>query len=102
LPVFEPSVKTGGAEDASGRPALNVAQHIDHLSIRVAGEEAANVPRLEGQRVDNLRARLDRCRVAGVHVIHLNRDIGDDRGGGVVVMRLIWAPGRSGSARVTI
>ena len=24
------------------------------------------------------------CRVAGVHVIHLNRDIGDDRGGGVV------------------
>ena len=50
----------------------------------VAGEEAANVPRLEGQRVGNLRARLDRCRVAGVHVIHLNRDIGDDRGGGVV------------------
>ena len=29
-------------------------------------------------------ARLDRCRVAGVHVINLNRDIGDDRGGGVV------------------
>jgi hypothetical protein len=24
------------------------------------------------------------ARVAGVHVIHLNRDIGDDRGGGVV------------------
>ena len=44
----------------------------------------ANVPRLEGPRVDNLRARLDRCRVAGAHVIHLNRDSGDDRGGGVV------------------
>src|SRR5271165_1397882 len=50
----------------------------------VAGEEAANVPRLEGQRAGNLRARLDRCRVAGVRVIHLNRDIGGDRGGGVV------------------
>jgi hypothetical protein len=50
----------------------------------VAGDEAANVPWLEGQRAGNLRARLDRCRVAGVHVIHLNRDIGDDRSGGVV------------------
>ena len=61
-----------------------MAQHIDHMSIRVADEEAANAPRLEGQRVGNLRARLDRCLGSGVHVIHLNRDIGDDRGGGVV------------------
>ena len=50
----------------------------------VAGEEAANVPRFEGQRAGNLRARLDRCRVAGVRVIRLNRDTGDDGGGGVV------------------
>lgn len=64
---------------------------IEGLALRKPAASAAHVHRQvtevaerEGWRVDNLRARLDRCRVAGVHVIHLNRDIGDDRGGGVV------------------
>jgi hypothetical protein len=54
----------------------------DCCPSRAIGKDGS--PRLEGQRVDNLRGRLDRCGVAGVQVIHLNRDIGDDRGGGVV------------------
>ena len=65
----------------------------------VAVEEAANAPRLEGQRAGNLRARLDRCRVAGVRVIHLNRDIGDDRGGGVVGHEADLGAGPSGIGR---
>jgi hypothetical protein len=56
---------------------------IEGLALRKPAASAAHVHRQvtevaerEGWRVDNLRARLDRCRVAGVHVIHLNRDIG--------------------------
>jgi len=45
------------------------------MFIRVADEEAANAPRLKGQGVGNLRACLDRRRVAGVVHVQVNASL---------------------------
>src|SRR3954447_17775637 len=52
-----------------------VHRHVDHAAVGVAHEEAADAPRLVGQRVHDLEAAGDGLGVQRVDVLHLDRDL---------------------------
>lgn len=98
---LEPSVRTGAAEDPSGRPALNVAQRIDHLSIRGRGRRSGERPAARGSK-GRQSPRPPGPLPRGRRPRHAPEPRHRGMTGAVAswVMRLIWAPGRPGSARV--
>src|SRR5690242_5276410 len=61
--------------DGGGCSPLEVHQDVDHTAVGVAHEEAADVPRLVGQRVDDLQPAADRLGVQPVDVLDLDRDV---------------------------
>ena len=69
---------------ASPRARSEVAQHVDHPAGRLAHEEPAHAPGFIGQRVEDREAPAEHLGVDGIHVVHLDRHVGRDRGAGVV------------------
>src|SRR3954471_661166 len=84
------------ATSISASPACRsaMADHVDHVAVWVANEEAPDAPLLVGNRVHDLRARRAYRLVGGVDVIDLDAEVRvyrcrrilgdqDDLGGGI-------------------
>jgi hypothetical protein len=67
-----------------------VACHVDDRPARLAHEEAADAPRLVGQRVDDVEAAGHRLRVRRVHVRDLDRHVHPQHLG---IARVVGLPG---------